>query len=102
VVALAAYGLSYGGQVPLQETICANYIGRHHLGEIRSVGIAMSIGFGADGLPLAGALYDSAGSYDVAFVLCGVALVLFARPPRLHAMQQERLYSEQPVDGRAI
>jgi sugar phosphate permease len=87
VVVLAAYGLGVGGTVPLQETVWASYFGRTHLGRIRAVAMPFSIVFGAGGPLLAGILYDSTGSYNVAFVLfavfsgIGLALILLARPP---------------------
>jgi sugar phosphate permease len=87
VVVPAAYGLGVGGTVPLQETVWASYFGRTHLGRIRAVAMPFSIVFGAGGPLLAGILYDSTGSYNVAFVLfavfsgIGLALILLARPP---------------------
>jgi cyanate permease len=75
--------------VPLQETVWASYFGRQHLGRIRSVAMPFSIVFGAGGPLMAGVLYDSTGSYTVAFSLfalfsaLGLALILLARPPNL-------------------
>lgn len=87
VLAMALWGLGIGGSVPLQETVWANYFGRQHLGTIRAVAMPFSILFGAGGPLLAGALYDSSGSYTVAFLLmagfwiAGFFLILLARPP---------------------
>ena len=86
-VVLAIYGLGIGGTVPLQETVWASYFGRTHLGKIRSVAMPFSIVFGAGGPLMAGVLYDTTGSYEVAFTLfaafsvLGLLLILLARPP---------------------
>jgi OFA family oxalate/formate antiporter-like MFS transporter len=86
-VVLAFYGLGIGGTVPLQETVWASYFGRTHLGKIRSVAMPFSIIFGAGGPLMAGILYDSTGSYTIAFILfalfsgLGLILILLARPP---------------------
>jgi OFA family oxalate/formate antiporter-like MFS transporter len=88
VIVLALYGLGIGGTVPLQETVWASYFGRTHLGKIRSVAMPFSIIFGAGGPLMAGVLYDTTGSYTVAFCLfalfsaVGLVLILLARPPR--------------------
>ncbi|MBA4181403.1 MAG: hypothetical protein C0506_12500 [Anaerolinea sp.] len=87
VLAMALWGLGIGGAIPLQETVWANYFGRQNLGKIRAVAMPFSIIFGAGGPLLAGALYDSSGSYTIAFLLMssfwiiGFVLILLARPP---------------------
>lgn len=87
ILAMALWGLGIGGAIPLQETVWANYFGRQHLGTIRAVAMPFSIIFGAGGPLLAGVLYDSSGSYTVAFLLmagfwiAGFFLILLARPP---------------------
>jgi OFA family oxalate/formate antiporter-like MFS transporter len=85
---LIAYGTGVGGILPLQETVWASYFGRAHLGSIRGIAMPFTIVFGAAGPVLAGALYDWAGDYVLAFSafaafqFFGIALILLARPPR--------------------
>jgi OFA family oxalate/formate antiporter-like MFS transporter len=84
---LIAYGTGVGGILPLQETVWASYFGRAHLGSIRGIAMPFTIVFGAAGPVLAGALYDWAGDYVLAFSafaafqFFGIALILLARPP---------------------
>lgn len=86
--AFALYGLSVGGNAPLQETVWASYFGRMHLGQIRALAMPFTILFAASGPFLAGWLYDRSGNYSAAYIIfalfslasCGV--ILLARPPR--------------------
>ena len=85
---MIAYGTGVGGILPLQETVWASYFGRAHLGSIRGIAMPFTIVFGGAGPVLAGALYDWAGDYVLAFSafaafqFFGIALILLARPPK--------------------
>lgn len=100
--AMALWGLGIGGAIPLQETVWANYFGRMHLGKIRSVAMPFSIIFGAGGPLLAGVLYDTSGSYAIAFVMfsifwvLGFILILLARPP-VHPSMREKEPRPEPA-----
>ena len=73
----AAYGIAYGGVVPLQTLLTRELFGLRFLGTIvASMMLLGSIG-GALGTPLAGAIFDATGSYRTAFVIC-LALVALA------------------------
>lgn len=99
--AMALWGFGIGGAIPLQETVWANYFGRQHLGKIRSVAMPFTIVFGAGGPLLAGILYDTSGTYTIAFTLfsifwiAGFVLILMASPPRHPSERLTRGEAEQ-------
>jgi len=64
------YGISFGIIVPLQSLLTGELFGLKSLGIITAtLMLAGSIG-GAISAPLAGAIFDSTGKYDIAFYLC--------------------------------
>jgi len=73
---LIFFGIGYGGPIPVFPAILREYFGRARLGTI----FGLVAGVGAIGMavgaPLAGWIYDSLGSYQVAwFASVGVAIV---------------------------
>ncbi|MBI4301490.1 MAG: MFS transporter [Chloroflexi bacterium] len=87
-LALALFGISFGGFVPLQEVVWANYFGRLTLGAVRSIAMPFSIVTSAGGPLFAGYIYDTTGSYKSAFItfaiiyLVSTLLISRARPPQ--------------------
>jgi MFS family permease len=85
---MTAWGLGFGGFVPLQELIWATYFGRQHIGRVRSVAIPMLGICMAIGPQLAARVYDATGGYGYAFAFfatCSASAALcivFAKPPR--------------------
>jgi MFS family permease len=72
----AFYGLAYGGVVPMQTLMAGELFGLRSLGIITAaLMLGGSLG-GALGPPLAGAIFDSSGSYQWAFRVCLMLLVL--------------------------
>ena len=82
------FGLGTGGWTIAQTVIFANYYGRRHLGAIRGLSQLLAGPVSATGAVLAGAIKDLTESYELAFLIFFVALVvvlmavLFAKPPR--------------------
>lgn len=80
------FGVGFGGNVPLMPAIRAEYFGRTALGKIQGVMNPVMMISGAMGPILAGHLFDTTGSYRVAFMTIGMltfiaaVVILFARP----------------------
>jgi len=71
------YGIAYGSIVPMQTILTGELFGLKALGMITaSIMLIGSIG-GAIGAPLAGAIYDSTGTYRIAFLIC-ISLCILA------------------------
>lgn len=69
-------GFGWGGMIPLQEVIWANFFGRRYLGSVRSAALPFSILLTA-GAPLATSYYfDIIGNYDGAILMVGSANLL--------------------------
>jgi MFS family permease len=77
---LALFGLGWGGLYTLLQLLAADYFGPRHLGKILGAITVLDTFGGGLGPPLIGAIRDSSGSYDQAFllvcVLVGLAFVL--------------------------
>ena len=72
----AFYGIAYGGIVPMQTVLAGELFGLRSLGMITAtLMLGGSLG-GAIGPPLAGAIFDNSGSYQWAFGICLMLLVL--------------------------
>ena len=86
---IALFGVGFGGNVPLMPAIRAEYFGRKSLGKIMGFMSPMIMVAGALGPVSAGYLFDTTGTYRVAFLLIGVLTfcsaiaMFFARPPAL-------------------
>jgi len=88
----AAMGIGFGARISLLSAIPADAFGGPRFGLILGLLQAGSGIGGFIGPTLGGALYDASGSYTVAFIVAGAAVLLsgmaawFARPPhRAHA-----------------
>jgi MFS family permease len=66
---LVLFGLGWGGLYTLLQLLAADYFGPLHLGKILGAITVLDTLGGGLGPPLIGALRDSAGSYDSAFML---------------------------------
>ncbi|MBI4233363.1 MAG: MFS transporter [Chloroflexi bacterium] len=83
----AVFGLALGGLATLLPVAFADYFGRRSLGVIRGITAPFSAVGQAGGVLLGGVVYDTTGSYFIAFAafgalaLAGTVLVLLARPP---------------------
>jgi MFS family permease len=104
---MIGWGTGFGGYVPLQELIWANYFGRQYIGKVRSVAVPILGLASAIGPQLAARIYDSAGSYSYAFLLfatfsaAGALCILMARPPvRRTLAQASALRSPESVSPR--
>jgi sugar phosphate permease len=79
VVVAGAYmlaGLSYSGNIPLQEVLWASYFGRRYLGEVRSVALPLALVLGAGGPLMVSYYFDVVGNYHGAFIaVAGLSLV---------------------------
>ena len=88
------YGFGGGGFAPLSSLMWANYFGRGSLGTIRGVFLPLTQIISAFSPVFAGAIFESEGSYDVAFVvfaLCfafSAVAIYLARPPELAPAQE--------------
>jgi MFS family permease len=69
---LALFGLGWGGLYTLLQLLAADYFGPRHLGKILGAITVLDTFGGGLGPPLIGAIRDSSGSYDQAFLLVGV------------------------------
>ncbi|MBD86109.1 MAG: hypothetical protein CL743_06335 [Chloroflexi bacterium] len=80
-------GIVMGGYLILRALLTANYFGRRHIGAINSLFRPFSMGTAALGPLLFGALHDTYGNYQIAFLLAALAwglagaIILLARPP---------------------
>ncbi|MBM4222033.1 MAG: MFS transporter, partial [Gammaproteobacteria bacterium] len=66
---LALFGLGWGGLYTLLQLLAADYFGPRHLGKILGAITVLDTLGGGLGPPLIGAIRDSSGSYDQAFLL---------------------------------
>ena len=87
---LLLYAPSYGGAIPLRPSIQAEYFGRSSFGAIQGVVFACTAAGGMLGPIFAGWMFDTHGSYQLAFlILAGVnglavpATLLMPNPRRL-------------------
>jgi MFS family permease len=82
------FGVGFGGTVPLMPAIRAEYFGRAALGKIQGFMNPVMMFAGAVGPIFAGYIYDSTGSYRIAFMVTGlltfaaVIVMFFARPSK--------------------
>jgi MFS family permease len=70
------YGIAYGGVVPLQTLVTGELFGLKSLGIILAILMLFSTMGGALGAPLAGYIFDTTGSYQMAFIICIVLCTL--------------------------
>lgn len=80
------FGVGFGGNIPLMPAIRADYFGRSALGKIQGVMNPVMMIAGAAGPIVAGHLFDTTGTYRIAFMATGLmtfmaaVAIFFARP----------------------
>jgi len=86
------YGIGFGGPVPMSAALIREYFGRVSLGTV--LGLATGVAYVGSliGPPLTGWIYDTYGSYQVAwFIMAGLAFAgmvgFITVPPASQAMQ---------------
>ncbi|MDD4876755.1 MAG: MFS transporter, partial [Dehalococcoidales bacterium] len=70
------FGIGYGGEVILQTIITVELFGYISLGSILAVILLCGTVGGAIGAPLAGSIFDTSGSYTLAFIICVIVCCL--------------------------
>jgi len=70
------YGIAYGGVVPLQTLVTGELFGIRYLGAVMATLMLIGSAGGALGAPLAGTIFDINGSYQLAFIICLVMVIL--------------------------
>lgn len=84
------FGVGFGGNIPLMPAIRAEYFGRKALGKIQGVMDPVMMLAGATGPIFAGYIFDTTGSYRIAFMVTGMmtfvaaVMIFFARPKHPH------------------
>jgi MFS transporter, OFA family, oxalate/formate antiporter len=85
-------GIGWGGMIPLQEVIWANFFGRRYLGAVRSAALPFSLAIGASAPLLTSLYYDVVGNYHGALltvallnVLSALMIYLIPKPRRVVA-----------------
>ena len=82
------YGIGMGAVMPMTPVLRARYFGRKSFGTIAGWSRALTIPVGVIGPVLAGWIYDTTGSYEIAFQLFAITLaisaviMLFVAPPK--------------------
>ena len=85
---LFLFGIGFGGNIPLMPAIRAEYFGRKSLGKIQGFMDPVMMAAGATGPIWTGYIFDSTGSYRLAFMTIGLLTFLaavamfFSRPKR--------------------
>ena len=86
-VFVVVYGIAYGGAIPVYMAIIGEYFGRKNYATIRGFNQLFHIPTTVIGPVFAGWVYDTTGSYNVAFsvfivtMLIGVGFIFFAKKP---------------------
>ena len=81
------YGIAYGGAIPVYMAIVGEYFGRKNYATIRGFNQFFHIPTTVAGPVFAGWIYDTTGSYTIAFtsfiiaLLIGVGFIFLARRP---------------------
>jgi MFS family permease len=73
----AVYGIAYGGVVPMQTLMAGELFGLRSLGMIVASLMMLGSAGGALGPPLAGAIFDATGEYQIAFLI-SLGLIILA------------------------
>lgn len=86
-VFVVIYGISYGGAIPVYMAIVGEYFGRKNYATIRGFNQLFHVPTTVAGPIFAGWIYDTTGSYTIAFstfivaMLIGVGFIFFAKKP---------------------
>jgi OFA family oxalate/formate antiporter-like MFS transporter len=87
ILFLLTFGPGYGGPIPLRPALMADYFGTKNFGTIMGLSGVVSMAGGLVSPVLAGWIFDSTGSYQLAWTifafitLPAIPLMLLARPP---------------------
>jgi MFS family permease len=74
IMFLIFYGIGFGGPVPMSAALIREYFGRANLGTVLGLAIGVAYVGSLIGPPLTGWIYDTYGSYQVAwFIMAGLA-----------------------------
>ena len=82
------HGLLFGAQLPLNQTVFADYFGRWSVGAIQGIAAPIQFGMNAVGPVLASYVFDQTGMYDEIFMVFvglyvfGAVVILLAARPR--------------------
>jgi OFA family oxalate/formate antiporter-like MFS transporter len=82
------YGISYGGAIPVYMAIVGEYFGRKNYATIRGFNQLFHVPTTVAGPVFAGWIYDTTGSYTIAFtsfiiaLVIGVVFLFFAGRPK--------------------
>jgi cyanate permease len=71
-------GLGIGTLMLMQTVIWPAYFGRANIGAIRGLATPVSLVFSAAGATMTGLVFDAAGSYNIAWSVAAVGLVIGA------------------------
>ncbi len=87
---LFLFGVGFGGNIPLMPAIRAEYFGRKSLGKIQGFMDPVMMAAGATGPIWTGYIFDSTGSYRLAFMTIGLltflaAVAMFLSRPKRRA-----------------
>ena len=101
---VVVYGIAYGGAIPVFMAIVGEYYGRKNFATIRGFLQLFLVPTTVLGPIFAGLVYDSTGSYQIAFtgfivaLLVGTAFVFLARrpPSQTPTLVMETVASERP------
>lgn len=87
IPSVVLFSVSYGGIFVLRPLILGDYYGRTHIGSIMGLCFGLGAIGSVCGPPLAGWMFDTTGSYDLAWIissvllLIGIPLVLLTKSP---------------------
>jgi len=73
------YGIAWGGNIVLRLKILSNYYGKSHIGSITGFFMAISMTGSFFGPLLAGYVFDTVGSYSIAWII-NIALLIIGIP----------------------
>ena len=97
VAGAVIFGFGMGGVVPLQGAVAGLAFGRLSFGTVLGLIRPVQFSFNLIGIPLAGWIHDTTGSYDVAWkIFCGVYIVASLM---VAALRVQRAPSAPPVSG---
>lgn len=91
VLFLLIYGPGYGGPIPVRMAMRADYFGTKHFGAIMGLSATISMVGGIISPVLAGWIFDTMGSYQLAwqlyalFTLPAIPIMILAKPPEANA-----------------
>ena len=99
--ATSVFGLGVASFIVCQNSVWPAYFGHAHLGSIRGFATPLMLVFSAIGAPATGVIHDATGSYQLAWIVGTIGLVLAALlllvTPKPSALPLERGRDGQPA-----